>query len=266
MPIPHLPAELLDHIVDHLHDRKGALRNCCLVSKSWIPRTREHLFADIRFDSDVHGDPASWKKIFPDPSTSPAHYTKTLRIHYSGIITAAYVGADGWIGGFYNVAHLEVCSRGEHINEPEGPLVPLHGFSPVIKSLRLEYVALPPSQVFDLILSFPLLEDLIVNNDEHRSINYIDGADEVPTVVQSPSPAAFTGSLELKTAGIKPFARRLLSLPGGIHFRKFTLMWSREEDITLTLALVERCSHTLESLDITCGPYGVSVRHPSPYR
>ena len=35
----HLPAETLDHIVDHLHDTKDALRNCCLGSKSWVPRT-----------------------------------------------------------------------------------------------------------------------------------------------------------------------------------------------------------------------------------
>ena len=45
----HLPAEMLDHVVDHLHDARDALRNCCLVSKSWVPRARKHLFADIWF-------------------------------------------------------------------------------------------------------------------------------------------------------------------------------------------------------------------------
>jgi hypothetical protein len=41
--VSRLPAEMLDHVVDHLYDTEDALRNCCLVSKSWIPRTRKHL-------------------------------------------------------------------------------------------------------------------------------------------------------------------------------------------------------------------------------
>ena len=48
MSNPHLPAEILDYIIDHLHDTEDALRNCSLVSKSWIPRTRTHLFADVK--------------------------------------------------------------------------------------------------------------------------------------------------------------------------------------------------------------------------
>jgi hypothetical protein len=55
---------------------------------------------------------------------------------------------------------------------------------------------------------------------------------------------------------MEPFTRRLLSLPSGIHFRKLTLTWSREEDLSLMVALVEGCSHTIESLDITCNLLG----------
>jgi len=50
MSNPGLPPEILDYIVDFLHDNQNALKRCCLVSKSWIPRTRKHLFADIRFE------------------------------------------------------------------------------------------------------------------------------------------------------------------------------------------------------------------------
>src|ERR1700753_246461 len=45
---PRLPAELLDHIADLLRDRE-TLESCCLVSKSWIPRARKHLFACVAF-------------------------------------------------------------------------------------------------------------------------------------------------------------------------------------------------------------------------
>ena len=46
--------------------------------------------------------------------------------------------------------------------------------------------------------------------------------------------------------------RRLLSLPGGIHFQKLTLTWRHVEDILVTTELVEGYSSTLESLDVTC--------------
>ena len=65
-PWPYLPLETLDYIVDLLHDESPALKECCLVSKSWIPRTRRHLFAHIRFYSA--DNLKSWKKTFPDPT------------------------------------------------------------------------------------------------------------------------------------------------------------------------------------------------------
>jgi len=76
----NLPCELLDHIVDLLYNSQTfgrippELRDCSLVSKSWVPRTRRHLFADIHFQTAKRLE--SWKKAFPDPSTSPACYAK----------------------------------------------------------------------------------------------------------------------------------------------------------------------------------------------
>jgi len=260
MQNPDLLADLLDRIVDHLHDRKGALRNCCLVSKSWVPRTRRHLFAIIRFNVEVH--PVSWREIFPDPSTSPAHYTKTLLIDYSDVIAVADIEAGGWIRAFSHVVHLEVCSRRRGVDEPEFPLVPLLGFSPFIKSLHVKFVALPSSQISDLILSFPLLEDVTVVNGDRVPIDDDDRPDGLPTVVQSSNSPTFTGSLNLITTGMKRIARPLLSVPGGLRFRRFTLDWVHRNDSLWTLALAERCSHTLESLDISCGAFRAFIRHP----
>jgi hypothetical protein len=257
MSNPHLPAETLDHIVDDLHDAQDALRSCCLVSKSWIPRTRKHLFADVRLPTAKSIQ--SWKDTFPDPSTSPAHYAK------AGTVADADAG---WIRGFSHVAHLEVGTRAKHRlpgpDESVISLVPLRGFSPFIKSLRVLYPVHPPSQVFDLILSFPLLDDLAVtvyyetptdNDDNSRG-------DKIPTTARPSSPPMFTWSLELSSTGrMEPFIGRLLSLPGGIHFRKLTLTWSYEESLSSATVLVEKCSHTLESLDIACGPLCAFIQH-----
>ena len=72
-----LPPELLDLITDHLHDELAAFKVCCVVSKSWISRTRKHLFAHIQFRLPKH--PIELRKqAFPDPSNSLARYTRTV--------------------------------------------------------------------------------------------------------------------------------------------------------------------------------------------
>jgi hypothetical protein len=78
------------------------------------------------------------------------------------------------------------------------PLVPFHGFSPVIKTLFVDIYKLPPSQIFNLILSFPLLEDLtvIISRDVGQNEE-----GEMPTAAQPLTSPIFTGSLELSSDG-----------------------------------------------------------------
>ena len=260
MSKPRLPPELLDHTVNLLQDTEPALRNCCLVSKSWIPRTRKYLFADITLR--VEGELESWKEIFPDPSTSPSCYTKSLYVDCARAITAADAAAGGWITGFSRVVHLEVGDLGSTSRGSAISLVPFHGFSPIIKSLRIAFTALSSSQMFALMLSFPLLEDLTAITYYKTEDNTLD---ELSNAVQPPNPPTFTGSLGLSLRGMEPIVHRLLSLPGGIHFRKLDLMWSHEEDTSSVVALVEKCSHTLESLDITRDLFGTSTQFPRPH-
>jgi len=258
MSAPHLPLELLDQIVDHVCDNPVVLRNCCLISKSWIPPTRKHLFAFIWFDTA--GRLRSWKETFPDPSASPAQYTKTLIIDCIQAVTVADGEAGGWIRGFSCVVRLGLSGGNRHTNGWTFSLLPFHGFSPAIKSLRVNISSLPSWLVFDLILSFPLLEDLkVITRDE--PINSCDGSRRPST-----TPQPMTGSLELSQwEGMWFIASQLLFLPGGIHFRKLALKWSKAEDISLTMALVERCSHTLEYLEIACGFFGAPIRYPPPH-
>ena len=263
MSTPRLPPELLDHIVDFVCDSQVVLRNCCLISKSWIPSTRKHLFANIRFDTAERL--RSWKETFPDPSTSPAHYTKTLIIDCIQVVTTEDAEEGGWIRSFSSVVCLGLGRGSRYTDGSTTSLLPFHGLSPAIKSLRVNFHSLPSSLVFDLILSFPLLEDLkVLTRDE--SIDDCNGSRPPSTVVQ-PSGQPMTGSLELSQWGGMGFiTSRLLSLPGGIHFRKLVLTWSRGEDISSTMSLVEGCSHSVEYLEVACGPLGTSIRRPPPHR
>jgi len=132
MSIPRLPPELLDHIIDLLYDSQTALGNCCLVSKSWIPSTRSHIFANVKIVDEERL--RSWKEIFPDPSTSPARYAKTLTIDIQ-VAATADAEAGGWIIGFSYVERLALMA---HLNRSAvsppvpriltGPQNPLHGY------------------------------------------------------------------------------------------------------------------------------------------
>jgi hypothetical protein len=219
----HLPAEILDHIVNYLHDTEDVLRNCCLVSKSWVPHTRIHLFATVDFPTVEVLE--SWKKTFPDPSTSPAHCARTLSVGCLEVVTAGDAEAGGWITGFSCVVSLKVGTPRLGTGPPSS-LVPFHGFSPALKSLHVGPTAVPLPRIFDLILSFPLLEDLTVVTSHDTSMADGDGSNWLLTATQPPAPLKLTGSLKLfLQGGMELATRRLLSLPGGIHLRKLTLPW-----------------------------------------
>lgn len=85
-------------VVDLLHDNPNALKECCLVSKSWIPRTRKHLLAEVNLHTEKHLE--SWKKALRDPSITPAYHTNTLSIGCAHVVTAVDVESGGWLDGF----------------------------------------------------------------------------------------------------------------------------------------------------------------------
>ena len=123
----------------------------------------------------------------------------------------------------------------------------MRDFSSFLKSLYTALGALSISQLFKLICSLPLLEDLKIRvfvacgNDG-------DGAASEP----STSPP-LTGTLELQLIGeIEPVARRLLVLPNGLRFREFECVWKLPDDPRWITALVERCAETLECFYIRC--------------
>jgi len=246
-----IPPEIQDLIIDHLHDEPAALEACYLVSKSWIDRTRKHLFAVVRFTT-FGLDFGLWKKAFPDPAKSPAHHTRTLFIHNPHFTTAP--GADV-ILAFCSIVRLDVNTGGY-----EGvSFVPLHGLSPVITSLHLTVTSLPNLEIFGLVCSLPLLEDLSL-----FSLDFQRADESWSTPLSSPR---FTGSLELRVlGGIQSATRLLLDLPDGLHFTRIAVRWLYEDDIESTMDLVSRCSDTLEYLGITNFFPGTFPSVPVPNR
>jgi len=228
---PSLPPETLDTVIDHLHDELAALKACCTVSKSWVPRTRRHLFARVEFNISTSNLEA-WKETFPDPSNSPAHYTRSLSIY--GI-----TDADDWIRAFLNVEHLLLQGTGWY------PLIPFYALSPAVRSLHLIYTTI---DAFELICSFPLLEDLVLfdlHPGQQEDLSF--GRWNAP----STSPK-LTGSLDLRVSWeFHSIVHKLCSLPNGLHFTNITLRFVAG-DARATVDLVSKCSDTLESLIVNC--------------
>ena len=250
---PHLPPEILDYILDFLHDDRDTLQQSCLTSKSWVPRTRRHLFSKVTFRSAANLE--SWKQTFPDHSNSPACYTQILTVECPEAVKIADAGAEGgWIRAFSRVVQLNVHgerARGRRgISLPSFSLIPFHGFSHVLKRLCIICGFLPTTQVFDLISTLPLLEDLLLSTDGLDDGN-TSGSVMSPTVLQD-SPA-FTGTLGLFiSGGIDATARQLLCLPNGLRLGGLALSRSHERETEWLNALIAGCSGTLRHLSVDC--------------
>jgi hypothetical protein len=239
------PPEILDYTIDLLNDDPKTLRHCCLVTKSWVPRTRKHLFAHIKFTTPRVLE--SWKKTFPDPSKSPAYHTHTLTISCPDAVRAADATEGGWIPTFSQVASLTLV---HFITD----FRPFHKFPPTLKSLRLEGSVLSSPQIFALMGTYPLLEDLVVVC--HALSTDEDDLYAPRVVIPSISPV-FTGTLGIVLGmGITHW---LLDLPNGLHFRKLGLTWWHDEDLEWVRKLAIACCDTLESLDVTGGPSSTFV-------
>ena len=238
---PPLPQEIFDLIVDHLHDDPTTLEACCLVSLSWIPRARRHLFTHIYiwYPESI----GSWMKVFPDPSNSPARYARTMCVDVSAIPFMTSSDARPWVRAFHLVKILDFECRRED-----------HGES---------------SEIVDLLCSFPLLEDLRLG----FSVSDSKIGDSWDTPSNSPG---LSGALTLYDVKACPLIPRLLRLPGGIHFTRIAVVCSTE--VTRSISdLVLRCSHTLEYLGIRYYPsrafppsfvidlYLISNRHRSDH-
>lgn len=253
MPPPHLAPEIIDHILDDLHDEPEVLKKCSIVAKSWIPRTRRHLFAEIIFtDLTVL---QLWKQAFPNPLSSPGQFTKTLYIAALCNVTMADRDAGGWIRAFSNVCSFEVCTEEEDFNFRVS-LVPFHGFSPSLKSLSFITRSLHFEKMLNLAFSFPLLENLSVDHAGVSNRDYEGDEDDDPDEILVRTPEVyppFNGKLDLSFLpwNLAFFPNELSKVPNGIRFRELSLLcYSEKSSVEPLKALVAMCSNTLESLDL----------------
>ena len=89
----HLPQELVDHIIDHLHDDRPSLSNCARVCRGWLPTSRHHFFSKISLKAtSAHNGPAV-----------PQERCKQL---YAVLTQSPEI--------IYNIRELEICEGSPH--------------------------------------------------------------------------------------------------------------------------------------------------------
>ena len=248
----HLPPEIVDYIIDLLGDDLATLEQCCLVSKSFIPRTQRYLFEYIKIEFPSGFE--AWKRTFPDLANSPAHHTRSLLLDCKEVFTTEDTEAGGWIRSFTNVVRLEVWNIEKNFD-----LDPFRVLSSV-KSLRLVLPeAFPPSRVVEFICSLPLLEDLDISQEEPE----IDDIDECRAIPRHLTLPPLTGTLVLQEDWPEHITHLLLAPSGVLHFRKIVSCVQLPGGLEGVMALVEGCSNTLENLDIEYLAYG-KPRKPTP--
>ena len=206
----------------------------------------------------------SWKSLFPDPSSSPAHYAKTSHISCLEIVTRADAEEGGWTPTFSRVLNLVVNLSCSGSKAPNISLVPLYRLSPTVKALHISASFVPP-RLLNLVYSFPLLHDLTMSIND-MSVSTLELLN--PSLlrwklmpVHSSTPPPFTGTLKLSTHSRLDLFTPLLPLL--INSRKLDLFVSTENDSPFIMALVKKCCNTLESICCTFRCKFVSPLRPS---
>ena len=244
MSDPRLPPEISDYIVDLLHDKPETLKQCSLVSKSWVPRARRHLFGEVKF-THVNNLNA-WKETFQDPANSPAHYTRSLFFGSTKAAVAIAFEEDRWIRAFCNVVQLKLQYGAWR--RARTPIL-FNGFSFALESPGVVLAAplLSSLGIPALICSLPHLEDLTMT-----SFTVAEVAEDDKTTFQPSTSPPLTGTLTIsRSRRINHLVTRLLDLPNGVRFRKLQFQWDIEGDVQWVAALVGACSDTLEHVDFS---------------
>lgn len=162
---PTFPQEVIDELIDWIGDssvgqRDPHLRSCSLVARSWVQRSRKHLFHSIELAST--SDISNWiSKIRPGVG-GMSGYVRKLWMNCNW---------DQWSQRFLSVEHLRSFTCVEELRltywrggqatkeEVEGAF---GGFGPSVRSLSVSLPRGDPGSFLHLLSLFPHLDDLSI--------------------------------------------------------------------------------------------------------
>ena len=185
---PGLPRELLDEIMDHLVDDYTSLRRCSTAASIFVPSCRRHLFRRVVFRP--HNLP-TWKSTFPNPSTTPAVYTREIRIHLAPGTPTELIE---YMPYFSNALDLTLIGGRCETYEWTSSI----GRLPTsIRSLTMKFVSVTNDQILEIMGQLPNLDNLSLCT--FKGSSFPDGVGEILK-------GRYDGKLELLLMAISTLA------------------------------------------------------------
>ena len=159
MPVPYLPLEIIEEIIDMLVGDTKSLLLCSLVSTSWVHRSRRHLFADIQLHS--LSDLQSW---FKNGLGASSNHVRALDLaqndDFSWIIPDSLAGVLNDFTSFHNVQSLTLTGL-DLTPFDEYSLTRSFGhFSEHLTSLNVKGMTVHPDALLYFVCMFPKLDNL----------------------------------------------------------------------------------------------------------
>lgn len=185
----NVPQELVDLIIDNLHDETTALKHCSLVCKSWLPTSRKYIFERLYFDCLYRTQNLEPSYNFFSESPHLIPYIRVLKISGDsyGLLPAAQL-LPAFSDLLTHLTQVELCG----LNFPNFPeelhYIPNIISSHQISSIDLRTCVFSPADVNSLLGQCTTVRHLRV-----ASSTTWEGA----CIVQTDAPRSYLETLEI---------------------------------------------------------------------
>ncbi|KAI0672680.1 hypothetical protein C8Q78DRAFT_1152127 [Trametes maxima] len=257
-----LPPELYDATIDYLEDDVESLRACGLACKTWLPRSRFHLFRSVRLR---HADDVVRFRALLASAPGVAHYVRKLSLvaDYAGVTAdGAALEDDGWVDDaadllplFTGVTTLALARVRWHALNDETRAA-FDGVFKTVHQLFLFEVSFDASRdVIAFLSGFPVLQELC--------FEAVSWKKDSPSPFEAQDEFAEAGSMHLSYLFLDPkssptlVTEWLLQQPGEQHLRAIQLCWRELENTKSVGDLLQASGASLESLQVEF-PAGLS--------
>jgi hypothetical protein len=183
MTAHHLPAELTDICIDHLHNEKRSLSACGLTCKAWLPASRYHLFSDVLLRPN---DYTPFCELLEAPSSYSVASVVRRLIFYSGPVVNHSSPIPRWpkeeivrthlhrlITLLQGVRYIKLSNYQIEASRIDNLIATLSNFSN-LQHLELDRIKFEAFEhPIDVIHALPTLKSISVHNDYCFKNTYI---------------------------------------------------------------------------------------------
>lgn len=245
----HLAQELVDHIIDFLHNHPTTLLQASLVSRAWVGRTRTHLFKTIRITRPEQVTSSNLSYLTP-----LCKYAQTLRFTWPGNTFDPASVLDCFKHS--ELLFLTIYSCFELRDLDERSIRRCFTMFPCTSIITLELCGIPPADgtILNLLSLFPNADNLTISVASSRKVGPGPGpfGYEERMSVQRVSPR-LGGSFKFSDPPGSDFfryrrgrtLRAIAALPHQFQSVSLNIREQRWEDVLVFLGSCSRTSRTL---------------------